>query len=98
MQAELGAPNQVMQTKEAEEVNEVNTTKLKEESNAVDNTTPKAGCTELTENLSGSLSSSNKLTEGRCHPLLESLCPACFGGSKFGRSFQECVIYSKFHV
>ncbi|KAK1222995.1 hypothetical protein PQX77_014141 [Marasmius sp. AFHP31] len=29
------------------------------------------------------------LQSGACHPYLQRLCPACFGGSKFGRSFQQ---------
>ncbi|KAJ8081689.1 hypothetical protein PM082_007535 [Marasmius tenuissimus] len=29
------------------------------------------------------------LQSGACHPYLQRLCPACFGGSEFGRSFQQ---------
>ncbi|KAG7085823.1 hypothetical protein E1B28_003361 [Marasmius oreades] len=30
-----------------------------------------------------------QLTPGECAPLLQQLCPACYGGREFGRSFDE---------
>ncbi|KAJ8095392.1 hypothetical protein PM082_023162 [Marasmius tenuissimus] len=29
------------------------------------------------------------LQSGACHPYLQRLCPACFGGTEFGRTFQQ---------
>ncbi|KAJ8079186.1 hypothetical protein PM082_021686 [Marasmius tenuissimus] len=29
------------------------------------------------------------LQAGACHPYLQRLCPACFGGTEFGRTFQQ---------
>ncbi|KAJ7583725.1 hypothetical protein C8J56DRAFT_1094564 [Mycena floridula] len=31
---------------------------------------------------------------GECHPMLRELCPACFGGSHFGRSLQQYMAQS----
>ncbi|KAL0061241.1 hypothetical protein AAF712_011947 [Marasmius tenuissimus] len=52
--------------------------------------TPHSLSTTTTTNNSTS-PKSPPLQLGACHPYLQRLCPACFGGSEFGQSFQHSV-------